>query len=146
MTLCGHTCPVWCLKATDTDVDTMSDLTIVSGGDDGRIKLWDLRSAFGGSRLTLTGLLVCVDVHRCCGVATLSSSIAGHTDMITSLSLDWTKLVSGSKDGSVRIWDVVSGNQLESCLGHSDTVSSVSVHDNHVASASWDGTVRCWFG
>ena len=55
MTLSGHTCPVWCLRATDADLDSMSDLTIVSGGDDGRIKLWDLRSAFGGSRLTLSG-------------------------------------------------------------------------------------------
>lgn len=80
------------------------------------------------------------------GFDAVCSLTPGHTDMITSLSLDWTKLVSGSKDGSVRIWDVVSGSQLETCLGHSDTVSSVNMHDNHVASASWDGTVRCWFG
>lgn len=124
MTLSGHSCPVWCLKATDADIDTASDLTIVSGGDDGRIKLWDLRSAFGGSRLTLSG----------------------HTEMVTSLSIDWTKIVSGSRDGTARIWDITTGRLLEACVGHSGCVSAVSLAEDHVMTASWDGDLRCWFG
>jgi WD40 repeat protein len=50
LTLSGHACPVWCVKVSEAD-----EYTVVSGGDDGHCKVWDLRSAYGGSRLTLSG-------------------------------------------------------------------------------------------
>ena len=76
----------------------------------------------------------------------VSVVLAGHTEMVTSLSLDWSKIVSGSRDKTARIWDILTGRLLEVCAGHSDSVSCVSLHDNHVLTASWDGDVRCWFG
>jgi len=66
MTLSGHACPVWCLKASDADMESAHEYTIVSGGDDGRTKLWDLRAAFGGSRLTLSGTRIVCFWYRYC--------------------------------------------------------------------------------
>ena len=119
ITLSGHASPVWCLKVSEAD-----DFTVVSGGDDGNVKIWDLRSVFGGSRLTMTG----------------------HTDSVTTLAWDWTKVVTGSRDCSVRVWDMNVGRQLAVCSGHTANVSSVALLDTQVVSASWDGRVRCWFG
>lgn len=65
--------------------------------------------------------------------------------MVTCLSLDWTKLVSGSRDGTARVWDVMSGRQLGVCRGHTDCVIGVGMHDSHIVTASWDGDLRCWF-
>lgn len=40
-----------------------------------------------------------------------------------SFSLDGSKVVSGSKDNTVRVWDVVSGEELVIFEGHSSEVS-----------------------
>lgn len=73
----------------------------------------------------------------------------GHEDAVFSVafSLDSTKLVSGSKDKTIRIWDAVSGEQIgEPLKGHRDSVNSVawSPDGTKIVSGSDDKTVRIW--
>ncbi len=54
------------------------------------------------------------------------------------------KIVSGSYDAEVRIWDS-EGNQLAVCEGHEDIVDAVCVTpDGKIVSGSWGGMVRIW--
>ena len=48
--------------------------------------------------------------------------VSGHTDTVRSVNFspDGTKLVTGSDDKTVRIWDAASGEQLCSLKGHSE--------------------------
>ena len=70
--------------------------------------------------------------------------------VITSLAVspDGTKVVSGSKDGTIRLWDAANGNFrfVESPLmGHSIITSiSFSADTKHVVSGSGDGTICVW--
>lgn len=50
--------------------------------------------------------------------------------------------MSGSVDGTVRIWDVGTGAQLTKCQGHSDWVMGVAVTPNGSLAASGGGTGR----
>ena len=63
-----------------------------------------------------------------------------------AFSPDGTRIVSGSYDNTVRIWDTSTGEQLVVLQGHEDAVSSVafSADGERVASASRDGTIRIW--
>lgn len=72
----------------------------------------------------------------------------GHDKSIYSLnfSSNGGKVVSGSWDGTVRIWDSKTGELLYTLKGHEDAVRSVefSADGTRIASASWDGTIRIW--
>ena len=60
---------------------------------------------------------------------------------------DGRHVVSGSRDTTVRIWDVATGSQVgEPLRGHSGHVNSVafSPDSKRVISGSDDGTVRIW--
>jgi len=74
--------------------------------------------------------------------------LEGHEDHITSihLSADGTKLLSGSRDKTLRLWDVSSGRCIRTFKGHSGEVNSVALsHDGRWAlSGSQDTTVRLW--
>ena len=63
-----------------------------------------------------------------------------------SFSPDGTKVASGSDDKTVKLWDVTSGECLQTLEGHSDYVKSVSFSPDgtKVASGSWDNTVKLW--
>ena len=52
----------------------------------------------------------------------------GHTSTVTSVSYstDGTRIVSGSYDKTVRIWDAVTGQLYSTLEGHASTVNSVS--------------------
>ena len=56
-----------------------------------------------------------------------------------SFSPDGTKVASGSRDKTVKLWDVTSGECLQTLEGHSDDVMSVSFSPDgtKVASGSW---------
>jgi WD40 repeat protein len=69
----------------------------------------------------------------------------GHESDITSVFVTAdNKIVSGSIDKTVRVWDI-EGNQLAVCRGHDSAACSVCVTgDNKIVSGSWDKTVRVW--
>ncbi|KAF5365164.1 hypothetical protein D9757_011763 [Collybiopsis confluens] len=61
----------------------------------------------------------------------LEVSLSGHKDEVTSVAFspDGTRIVSGSKDKSVRIWDADSGTAVGKPLqGHTDEVTSTASH------------------
>ncbi|KIK62244.1 hypothetical protein GYMLUDRAFT_995037, partial [Collybiopsis luxurians FD-317 M1] len=64
-----------------------------------------------------------------------------------AFSPNGTRVVSGSEDSTIRIWDVFTSTQIgDPLLGHDDSIFSVafSFDGNRIVSGSKDGTVRIW--
>ena len=59
---------------------------------------------------------------------------------------DGTRVATASNDGTARIWDPASGEQLQVLKGHTDSVWSVAYNSDgtRVATAGNDGTARIW--
>ena len=77
-----------------------------------------------------------------------SKVLRGHTRGVNSVSFspDGSRIVSGSADYTVRVWDSQSGAELMRLNGHTYEVSSVSFSPDgtRIVSGSWDDTVRVW--
>ncbi|RYP27056.1 hypothetical protein DL767_007830 [Monosporascus sp. MG133] len=75
-------------------------------------------------------------------------TLEGHGDDVSSVAFspEGSRLVSGSFDGTIKIWDAATGACLSTLTGHDDSVSSVafSPDGSRLASGSSDGTVKVW--
>ncbi len=107
------------------------NLTLVSGGSDGTVRLWQ----------TATGT----------SIATLDA----HTSSVSALTFspDGSVLASAGnyqiKDdyyNGLRLWDAKTGKSLSNLTGHSQAVTEMlfSPDGSLIASASADGTVWLW--
>ena len=74
--------------------------------------------------------------------------LEGHTSYVLSVafSSDDSRIVSGSDDKSVRVWDASTGEALKVLEGHTSYVLSVafSSDDSRIVSGSGDKSVRVW--
>jgi len=79
---------------------------------------------------------------------TLIREFVGHTNRVNTLAFntDATRLASGGGDGSVRIWNVNTGDSIHVMRGHQSQVRSVQFgqNDRRILSSSADTTLRLW--
>ncbi len=72
----------------------------------------------------------------------------GHTDGVNSVafSANGKRIVSGSSDKTVKVWDADKGQEVFTLMGHTDKVRSVaySADGKRIVSGSVDKTVKVW--
>ena len=75
----------------------------------------------------------------------LVKELAGHTNSICSLhqSLE-TELLSGSYDGTARVWDIESGKVKFTLTGHTNAVTVLSLQNGIIITGS-AREIRLWF-
>ncbi|NCR45853.1 MAG: protein kinase [Microcystis aeruginosa G13-01] len=81
-------------------------------------------------------------------VSPLDKTLTGHSDCLDSVaySPDGRYLASGSRDNTIKIWEVATGKELRTLTGHSEIVFSVaySPDGRYLASGSRDNTIKIW--
>ena len=142
--------------------------TIVSGGDDGILRLWDITSgkaigqpfkghegsvisvAFSpdGKTLVSGGQDGTLRLWDTSGKA-IGQPFKGHESSIKSVAFspDGKTIVSGGEDKTVRLWDITSGKAIgQPFKGHEGSVISVafSPDGKTLVSSGIDGTLRLW--
>jgi WD40 repeat protein len=74
--------------------------------------------------------------------------LRGHESGVNSVAFDRAggRIVSGSGDRTVRVWDAATGAELACLRGHESVVTSVAFDraGGRIVSGSWDQTVRVW--
>ncbi|BGP36382.1 hypothetical protein JCM10450v2_000282 [Rhodotorula kratochvilovae] len=68
----------------------------------------------------------------------------GHADSVYCVQFDERKIVSGSRDQTIRIWDVASGTTTATLRGHEGSVLCLQYDDEVLISGSSDSRVVVW--
>jgi len=163
MTLVGHR------RSVNSVVYSHDGSFIVSGSNDGTVRIWDTRTGdemipplqSGIDRIL--SIAVAPDGARIASVYDKSSEICvwnllaghmtpqrltGHSAAVWSVTFspDSNLLASASQDTTVRIWKVETGQQLTVLRGHTGEVNEVAFAPDGLilASGSSDQTIRLW--
>ncbi|MBD2452007.1 WD40 repeat domain-containing protein [Nostoc sp. FACHB-152] len=98
--------------------------TLVSGGEDKTIKVWNLQTG------------------------ELKRTFLGHTGKVNAvaISADSQIIASASNDKTVKIWDLNKGCLLRTLEGHTKVVRTVAISPDGqtIVSGSWDKTIKVW--
>ena len=81
-------------------------------------------------------------------LGSLQVRLFGHELRVCDLVIDQegTRLISGSRDGTIRIWDLVGSEPCRILTGHTEGISALVLEpaSGRLVSASWDMTLRVW--
>jgi WD40 repeat protein len=162
-------------KEPSADVNSVcwspDGVQIVIGSADGMVRVWDVES---GEPLIVQGLNPIQTGHESVYVVSYSPratkiATGGYNEdgieiwdartgkLLSTIkheyavwSLAWTsdekKLISGSGNGSLKIFDAVTWHEIAVLQGHNQVVEAITLfrNDRLLASTSWDKTARLW--
>jgi WD40 repeat protein len=123
----GHVNTIWTFE-----VDEMSERFAVTGGGDNRICVFNLNE----------------DEKE--GQGKAIRQFSGHVNEVFGLKLssNQERMLSASRDHTVRVWDFESGTQIRNFNEHTGWVFSAEFfpesNDSLVASASFDSLIKIW--
>ncbi|KAI8612164.1 WD40-repeat-containing domain protein, partial [Chytriomyces sp. MP71] len=126
-TLVGHIGSVLCLQFDKT--------SLVTGSSDSRILIWSLPplpSAGDPSAETTPST-----IHP-------THILKGHTESVLNLKFDSSRILSCSKDKTIKVWSSVDGSLLRTLKGHRAAVNAVQFRGRLAVSASGDRTIKVW--
>ena len=148
-------------EAAVTSVAYLSDGTIISGGDDFTLRAWTPKTPSAPKVLgqhqakitsiavSSTGLIATASWDATIGLWSLEGEprfLKGHQQGVNDVtfSADGTRLYSASTDGTVRIWDVATGDPQQQLVSHGFGINEVIVNDAHgwLAYGAVDGGTR----
>eukprot|EP01041_Mallomonas_annulata_P009981 gene9981-20756_t len=99
------------------------------------------RPSNGNSNSTLSPLQ-----SRRRGSNSNNNTLSASSSSSSSSHMSPTRVISGSWDDSIRIWDITTKETVRTLEGHSDDITCVCVNDNgtRIVSGSTDNTIRVW--
>jgi F-box and WD-40 domain protein CDC4 len=128
-TLQGHVMGVWAMVP-------WGDL-LVSGGCDRDVRVWNL--ATGLVSRPREGL------PNADSLRYPQFTLRGHTSTVRCLKMsDANTAISGSRDTTLRIWDLKKGLCKHVLIGHQASVRCLEIHGDIVVSGSYDTTAKIW--
>jgi WD40 repeat protein/tRNA A-37 threonylcarbamoyl transferase component Bud32 len=160
--------PVSLARSPDRKTLAIGGLTSVAKlpavQQEGAVLLWDLTknevkahlkghpSIVGAAAFAPDGSLASASIDRTVKLWKADGSeratLAGHRAPIMNLrfSGDGKRLLGGSTDGNVYVWDVASTKLEQILRGHEEAIVSIGLTSDgrHVASASGDGVTKVW--
>lgn len=72
-------------------------------------------------------------------------TLRGHTSTVRCLKMsDANTAISGSRDTTLRIWDLKKGQCKHVLIGHQASVRCLEIHGDIVVSGSYDTTAKIW--
>ncbi|OTF77894.1 hypothetical protein BLA29_010030, partial [Euroglyphus maynei] len=95
---------------------------LVSGGEDGIVRLWSTFST----------------PCECIGI------LSGHENYITCCTVHRYLIITGSADCTLKIWRIEDGNCIMTLYGHEAFINRCCTHGSILMSTSFDNTVRVW--
>jgi len=102
---------------------------VVTSGHDSTIRIWD----------DTTGVLQVTLPIQTEAVLSSESTIPS-----VSWTTDGNKIISGSVDGNVRMWDVLQRKMLWEVPAHDDAIHHIAVSEHVFATTSADNTIKLW--
>lgn len=109
----GHVMGVWAMVPYGD--------TLVSGGCDRDVRVWDLTTGMAQHMLR------------------------GHTSTVRCLKMSGPNIaISGSRDTTLRVWDIKKGVCKHMLVGHQASVRCLEICGDLVVSGSYDTTARIW--
>ncbi|XP_035697367.1 F-box/WD repeat-containing protein 7-like [Branchiostoma floridae] len=70
--------------------------------------------------------------------------LQGHMDSVQCLALDKRRLMTGSMDRTVRVWDIRSGRSIRKLYGHKGGIRSIHFNQTKICTGSWDMSIMVW--
>ncbi|WP_372369741.1 DUF4062 domain-containing protein [Candidatus Uabimicrobium sp. HlEnr_7] len=154
----GHSEEIMCVCIT------FDGHKIVSAGQDGCIKVWDIESGrclvtIDQPDIMIREICVTGDDKKIISVGEdndiyiwhlltgeLWKTLTGHSDSVKSVHIQKNRIASGGRDGKICLWDLETGECLKTFYGYSPSVTSIFLTNDlqRIISSGDDKTIRIW--